>query len=103
MSAPYDPEAHDARKHITQWVGSKVHLTETYDDDLPHLITHVETTISPAACDAATSKIYAALQQRGLLFGTHIVDTGFLEAAFFVESRDDYGIALLGPTRLDDY
>jgi transposase len=29
------------------------------------------------------------------------VDTGFLDADLFVQSRDDYGVDLLGPTRLD--
>jgi transposase len=101
ISSPYDPEAHDARKHTTQWVGYKVHLTETCEDDGPHLITHVETTIGPAADGAATPQIHAALEQRGLLPGTHIVDTGFLDAALLVESRDNYGVDLLGPTRLD--
>jgi transposase len=67
----------------------------------PHLITHVETTTGPAADGAATPQIHAALQQRGLLPGTHIVATGFLDAQLLVESRDDYGIDLLGPTRLD--
>jgi transposase len=78
-----------------------VHITETCEDDLPHLITHVDTTIGPAADGAATPKIHAALQQRGLLPGTHIVDTGFLDAELLVESRDHYGVDLLGPTRLD--
>ena len=45
--------------------GRQSHLTETCDDDLPHLITHVETTIGPAADGAATPRIHAALQQRG--------------------------------------
>jgi hypothetical protein len=38
IHSPDDGEAHDARKHTTQWVGDKVQLTETCDDDLPHLI-----------------------------------------------------------------
>jgi transposase len=101
ISSPYDPEAHYARKHTTQWVGYKVHITETCEDDLPHLITNVETTIGPAADGGATPKIHVALQQRGLVPGTHIVDTGFLDAALLVESQDDYGVDLLGPTRLD--
>jgi transposase len=101
ISSPYDAEAHYARKHTTQWVGYKVHLTETCDDDLPHLITHVETTIGPAADGAVTPRIHAALQQRGLLPGTHIVDTGFLDAELLVESPKHYGVDLLGPTRLD--
>jgi transposase len=101
ISSPYDPEAHYARKHTTQWVGYKVHLTESCEDDLPHLITHVDTTIGPASDGAATPKIHAALQQRDLLPGTHIVDTGYLDAALLVESREHYGVDLLGPTRLD--
>ena len=102
ISSPYAPEAHYARKHTTPWVGYKVHLTETCDDDLPHLITNVETTIGPSADGAATPTIHTALQRRGLLPGTHLVDTGFLDAELLVESRDDYGVDLLGPTRLDD-
>jgi transposase len=101
ISSPYDPAAHYARKHITQWVGYKVHLTETCDDDLPHLITNVETTIGPTADGAATPRIHAALQQRGLLPGTHIVDTSFLDAELLVDSQEHYDVDLLGPTRLD--
>jgi transposase len=101
LSSPYDPEAHYARKHTTQWVGYKVHITETCEDDLPHLITHVETPPAPTADGATTPKIHAALQQRNLLPGTHIVDTGFLDAELLGKSRDDYGVDLLGPTRLD--
>ncbi len=101
VSSPYDLEAHYARKYTTQWVGYKVHLTETCEDDLPHLITNVETMSGPAADGAATPQIHAALQQRGLLPRTHIVDTGFLDAELLVESQDHYGIDLLGPTRLD--
>jgi transposase len=101
ISSPYDPEAHYARKHTTQWVGYKVHITETCEDDRPHLITNIETTIGPAADGAVTPDIHAALQRRGLLPGTHIVDTGFLDAELLVESQDDYAVDLLGPTRLD--
>jgi transposase len=48
-------------------------------------------------------QIHAAPQQRGLSPGPRIVDTGFLDAQLFVDSRDDYGLDLLGPTRLDDH
>jgi transposase len=101
ISSPYDVDAHDARKYTAQWVGYNVHLTETCEDEAPHLITHVETMSGPTADGAATPTIHAALQQRGLLPSTHIVDTGFLDADLFVKSRDDYGVDLLGPTRLD--
>jgi transposase len=84
-------------------VGYNVHLTETCDDDLPHLITHVEMTIGPAADGAVTPRSHAARQQRGLLPGTHIVATGFLDAELLVESPKHYGVDRLGPTRLDDH
>jgi transposase len=101
ISSPSDAEAHYARKHTTQWVGYKVHLTESCEDDLPQLITNVDTTIGPASDGAATPRIHAALQQRDLLPGTPIVDTGYLDAALLVESREHYGVDLLGPMRLD--
>jgi transposase len=103
ISAPDDAEAHDARKPTTPRVGDKGPLTDTCEDDVPHLITNVETTSGPAADGAATPKIHAALQQRSLLPGTHLVDPGCLEAELLVESRDHYGVELLGPTRFDDH
>lgn len=42
--SPYDVQARFSMKREFGWVGYKVHLTETCDEDLPHLITHVETT-----------------------------------------------------------
>ena len=84
-----------------QWVGYKVHLTETCEDDLPHLITNVETTIGPAADGAATPKIHAALQQRGLLPGTHIVDTGFLDAELLSRESGRLRRGAAGAHRLD--
>jgi transposase len=101
ISSPDDAEARYAHKHTTPWMGYKVHLPETCEDDLPHLITSVETTISPAADGAAIPQIHAALQQRGLLPGTPIVDVGCLDAGLFVESRMGNDVELLGPTRLD--
>ena len=78
-----------------------VHSTETREDNLPHLITHVETTPGPTADGATTPTIHAALERQDLLPGTHLVDPGFLDADLFVQSRDDSGVDLLGPTRLD--
>jgi Transposase DDE domain len=57
----------------------------------------------PTADGVATPNIHAALQQRGLLHGTHIVDTGFLDAELVIESQAHYGVELLAPTRLDDH
>jgi transposase len=101
ISSPYDRDAHYAKKHTTQWVGYKVHLTETCEDEGPQLITHVETTPGPTADGDMTPVIHAALAQRELLPDSHLVDTGFLDAALLVSSRDDYQVDLVGPTRSD--
>jgi transposase len=101
ISSPYDAEAHYARKRTTSWVGYKVHLTETCDDETPHLITHVETTAAPVADGAVTPVVHHALQEKGLLPASHIVDTGYLDAELLVTSRQEYDVDLLGPARPD--
>ncbi len=101
ISSPYDRDAHYAKKGTTQWVGYKVHLTETCDADLPRLITHVETTPGPTADGEMTPAIHAALDVQDLLPREHLVDTGFLDAALLVSSRAEYQVELVGPTRSD--
>lgn len=101
VSSPYDQDAHYAKKHTTQWVGYKAHVTETCDDELPPLITNVETTPGPTADGAVTPLIHARLKDKDLLPCRHIVDTGFLDASLLVESRRDYEVDLCGPTRAD--
>src|SRR5262249_55665932 len=101
ISSPYDVEARYAKKHTTTWVGYKVHLTEACEDDAPHLITHVETTPGPVADGDATPQIHEALQAKDLLPGRHLTDTGYLDAELLVNSRKEYGVDLVGPTRPD--
>lgn len=43
VRSPSDPEVRYGKKRDFEWVGYKVHLTECCDEDLPHLITQVET------------------------------------------------------------
>jgi transposase len=44
IESPYEVEARYAAKRSMSWVGYKVHLTESCDEGLPHLITNVHTT-----------------------------------------------------------
>src|SRR5215472_11970711 len=44
INSPYDPDARYAIKNQTMWVGYKVHLSETCEDDAPRLLTQVYTT-----------------------------------------------------------
>lgn len=101
VSSPYDTEAHDARKRSTTWVGDKVHLTETCDDEGPQLITHVATTPAPTADGGVTPLVHRALQQKALLTATHLVDTGYLDAELLATSRQEDAVDLLGPVRPD--
>jgi transposase len=101
IKSPYDPEALYAQKRTSSWVGYKVHLTETCDDDFPHLITHVETTPAPQADDEAIAPIHEALAAHDLLPKQHVVDTGYVDAQELVTSQQRYGVDLFGPTRED--
>lgn len=97
----YDRDAHLGKKGSTCWIGDMVSLTETCEDDLPNLITHVETTPAPTADGEVTPKVHEDLQAKGLLPAVHLVDTGFLDADLIATSKRDYGVNLLGPTRPD--
>jgi transposase len=101
ISSPYDPDARYAKKRETSWVGYKVHLTETCDEDTPHLITHVETTPAPLVDSDVTATIHQDLRGTDRLPATHIVDTGYVDANLLVTSQRDFGVDLLGPTRPD--
>jgi transposase len=101
INSPYDPEALYAQKRETSWIGYKVHVTETCDDDTPHLITHIETSPAPQADDDAIPSIHEALATHDLLPEQHLVDTGYVDAQGLVKSRQDYGVDLFGPTRED--
>ena len=68
-------------------------------DDAPHLITHVETTPCPVADGDATPQIHEALWAKDLLPGQHLTDTGCLDAELLVDSQQEYGVDLVGPTR----
>ena len=50
-----------ATKRDKRWVGYKVHVTETCDEEPPHLITHVETTTATSTDEAALEPIHQAL------------------------------------------
>jgi len=99
ISSPYDLEAHYARKYSIQWVGYKVHLSETCDEETPPLITHVLTTTAPVDDSKATASIHAALETKGLLPQCHIVDAGYVDAELLATSQRDYAIDLCGAVR----
>lgn len=99
INSPHDLGARLASKNTTHWVGYKAHLTESCEDGSPRLITHVETTAGPVSDGSVTPDIHSALEGKGLLPSRHIVDTGYLDAELLVNTKRDYGVDLVGPTR----
>lgn len=101
IESPYEPEAHYATKRGMSWVGYKAHLTETCDDDLPHLVVNVETTIAGEHDVNRIAPIHEALAHADLLPAQHLVDAGYMRARNIVESQTRHAVDLLGPVATD--
>jgi transposase len=101
IASPYDPEARYSTKQEIVWIGYKVHLTETCDPDVPHLISNVETTPATTPDDNMVAVIHRSLSARGLLPAEHLVDKGYTDSRVLVDSRRDYDITIIGPVADD--
>ena len=101
ISSPYDPEARYCKKRETIWTGYKAHLTETCDDDLPRVVTDVDTTAATTVDHAVTAAVQARLATRGLVPREHLVDTGYVTADQLVTSQTEHDCTLLGPIHED--
>jgi transposase len=99
IESPYDPEARYRQKRDTQWTGSMVHVSETCEPTTPHLLTHVHTTAATVHEAQCTVPIQQALVEKALPPREHLVDAAYISAALLVESQDQQGITLRGPTR----
>jgi transposase len=101
IASPYDTEARWATRRSTHWCGYKVHLTETCEEDLPLLITNVETTPSTTEDFDVTETIHQHLDERDLLPAEHLLDAGYINAQILTESQSDHGVDVVGPVRRD--
>jgi transposase len=101
IASPYDAEARYSTKRAVEWIGYKVHLTETCDPATPHLIVNVETTPATTPDDHMLAPIHASLEPRGLLPAEHLVDKGYTDSQVLVDSQRLYGVTLIGPVADD--
>ena len=101
LCSPYDTEVRVSAKRQTIWLGYKVHLTETCDDDSPHLITHVETTESTTPDVGMTDTIHTELSRKALLPSEHLQDAGYPEADAIVNAQTEHGVTTCGPVHPD--
>jgi transposase len=99
IQSPYDTQARFASKRSTQWLGYKVHLTETYGEETPNIITNVQTEEATVNDNYSLPEIHERLSKSELLPDKHLVDAGYIEASNLVESRRDYDIDLIGPAQ----
>jgi transposase len=97
---PFDPEARYSHKRDTTWTGYKAHLTETCDDDLPCLITHVETTAATMQDVEVVDPVHADLAEQGCLPREHLMDMAYLSSDILVSSHH-VGVDVIGPMRAD--
>lgn len=101
IASPYDPEARYSTKRSVEWIGYKVHLTETCDPATPHLIVNVETTPATTPDDHMLATVHASLEPRGLLPAEHLIDKGYTDSQVLVDSQRIYGVTLIGPVADD--
>lgn len=101
LQSPYETDARYATKRSVAWVGYKAHLTETCDEDTPHLITHIETTAATVQDVEVVDDIHSDLEQLDYLPDQHIVDMGYSSAGLFVDSQQNYQVDLITPVRDD--
>jgi len=102
LVSPEDPEVRSSKKRDEYWVGYKVHVTETCDAELPHIITHVETMPATSQDDQALTPIHTALQDKALLPSQHIVDAGYTNSFRLADSQEQFGIDLVGKVSVEN-
>jgi transposase len=100
--SPYDPEARSSRKRDLVWLGYKVHLTETCDQDpvCPHLITHVETTVATLQDTEVLAPIGEQLRAKDLAPAEHYVDQGYTSGPELLR-QVQLGTQIIGPVGQD--
>ncbi len=101
IQSPYDTEARYSWKREVNWVGYKVHLTETCEEGGPNLITHVETMPSTSPDLRALAAIHEALSEKDLLPEKQLVDAGYMGSMEMVTARNRHGVDLFGPMPRD--
>ena len=100
IESPYDVEARNRTKRKTNWTGYVVHLSETCDQDMPLIITDVETTPATTTDGEITSVIHDRLASNDCLPNVHFVDSGYTNAQNLAEAAQ-IGVDLCGPVAGD--
>jgi transposase len=101
IESPYEVESRYSTKRSMGWVGYKVHLTESCDEGLPHLITDVHTTAATATDVKQLAPIQDRLAASGVLPAEQLADSSYVCGSNLVSSHARQ-IDLIGPTFKDN-
>jgi transposase len=101
IESPYEVEARYSTKRSMGWVGYKVHLTESCDEGLAHLITDVHTTAATATDVKQLAPIQHRLAASGLLPAEQLADSSYVCGSNLVSSHARR-IDLIGPAFKDN-
>jgi transposase len=101
LTSPYDTDARYSTKRDIEWIGYKVHFTETCDAETPHLIVNVATTPATTPDDHMAAAVHQSLKERDLLPREHLVDKGYTDSQMLVDSEREYGVTIIGPVAED--
>jgi transposase len=101
LTSPYDTDARYSTKRDIEWIGYKVHFTETCDLNTPHLIVNVATTPATTPDDHMAAVVHQSLKERNLLPREHLVDKGYTDSQMLVDSDREYGVTIIGPVAED--
>jgi transposase len=97
LDSPYETEARYGNKRTVTWIGYRVHLTETCDEELPHLVVNVETSPASPPDHLTTLQIHTSLEAKASLPDEHLVDSGYVTAEHLAECETRFGVDLMGP------
>ena len=102
IESPYDLEARNRTKRSFNWTGYCVHLSETCEDDLPNLITNVETTLSTVVDVEMTASIHRHLAAKALLPSEHFLDAGYINSDHLVTLEMNSQVNVIAPVPADN-
>jgi len=99
--SPHDPEARWFLKRCTEWIGYKLHATETIDVEAGvQFLTDIDLVAANAGDSEAVAGIQQRLIARDLRPDEHYVDQGYTSGTNLAES-EQRGIELVGPIGVD--
>jgi transposase len=96
IQSPHDAEARWSKKGSSHWVGYKLQVTETDDDELPHLITDIALTSSVEGDTTALGEIASRQAARDVLPSERYVDQAYLSGGTLAAGAAR-GEDLIGP------